>query len=141
MSSSYPAKLFLFLRDCGSVNCVLQHDCLHGLRLLELDRICSAQRVFFSFFRYVFGYSFVISVICLERGADCLHMVQLTPLPSKHHHLLPHLIPDLFLPFWYWLTQVVLEKRPLNRFSSSSGNLGTTAKQVAMVRAYVAKRR
>jgi len=38
---------------------------------------------------------------------------------------LPHLIPDLFLPFWYWLTQVVLEKRPLNRFSSSSSNLGT----------------
>ena len=45
-------------------------------------------------------------------------MVQLTPLPSKHHHLLPHLIPDLFLPFWYWLTQVVLEKRPLNIVSS-----------------------
>jgi len=26
----------------------------------------------------------------------------------------------LVLPFWYWLTQVVLEKRPLNRCSSSS---------------------
>ena len=26
----------------------------------------------------------------------------------------------LILPFWYWLTQVVLEKRPLNRCSSSS---------------------
>ena len=23
-------------------------------------------------------------VICLERGADCLHMVQLTPLPSQN---------------------------------------------------------
>ena len=31
------------------------------------------------------------------------------------HHFLPHLNPD-----WYGLTQVVLEKRPLNRGSSSS---------------------
>jgi len=23
-------------------------------------------------------------VVCLERGADCLHMVQLTPLPSQN---------------------------------------------------------
>jgi len=26
---------------------------------------------------------------------------------------------DLVLPFWYWLMQVVLEKRPLNGCSSS----------------------
>ena len=32
----------------------------------------------------------------------------------KLHLLLPHLNPDWFLPFWYRLTQVVLEKRPLN---------------------------
>jgi len=37
-------------------------------------------------------------VICLERGAD-LHMAQLIPLPLR-----------LVLPFWYWLTWVVLEK-------------------------------
>ena len=49
-------------------------------------------------------------VICLERGAD-LHTAQLMPLPltvscsSKSR---------LVLPFWYRLTQVVLEKRPLN---------------------------
>jgi len=49
-------------------------------------------------------------VICLELGAD-LHMAQLTPLPltiscfSKSR---------LVLPFWYRLTQVVLEKGPLN---------------------------
>ena len=30
-------------------------------------------------------------VICLERGADCLHMVQLMPLHLKLHHLLPDL--------------------------------------------------
>jgi len=35
----------------------------------------------------------------------------------KPHHLLPHLL------FWYWLTQVVLEKRLLNGCSSSSSNL------------------
>jgi len=33
---------------------------------------------------------------------------------------LPHLNPDWFFPFWYQLTQVVLEKRPLNGSGSSS---------------------
>ena len=50
-------------------------------------------------------------VICLERGAD-LHMAQLMPLslaPVKSR---------LVVPFWYRLTQVVLEKRPLNGCSS-----------------------
>ena len=36
-------------------------------------------------------------VFCLERGADCLHMVQLMPLPSRH--LLSHLNPD-----WFYLS-------------------------------------
>ena len=37
-------------------------------------------------------------VICLERGAGRLHMVQLMPLPSrKPHHLLPH-------PYWFYLS-------------------------------------
>ena len=56
-------------------------------------------------------------VICLERGADCLHMVQLMPPHPKPHQLLPHLNP-----FWYRLTQVVLEKRPLNGCSSNLGD-------------------
>jgi len=50
-------------------------------------------------------------VMCLKRGVD-LHMVQLMPLPltfscsSKSR---------LVLPFWYWLTRVVLaDKWPLN---------------------------
>jgi len=44
-------------------------------------------------------------VVCLEQGAD-LHMAQLTPLPltvtcfSKIH---------MGLPFWYWLTRVILD--------------------------------
>jgi len=54
--------------------------------------------------------------ICLQWGANDLHMVQLMPLPpiiscsSKIQN---------GLPFWRWLTQVVLEKRPLNRCTSS----------------------
>jgi len=49
-------------------------------------------------------------VICLEQGAD-LHTAQLMPLS---------LTVSCFrksrsvLPFWYWLTQVVQEKGPLN---------------------------
>jgi len=39
--------------------------------------------------------------------ANDLHMVQLTLLPPDH--LFSSKIEN-FLPFWYWLTQVVLEK-------------------------------
>ena len=49
-------------------------------------------------------------VVCLERGAD-LHMAQLMPLPltvSCSSKI------QVGLPFWHRLTQVVLEKRPLN---------------------------
>jgi len=53
-------------------------------------------------------------VICLERGADCLHMVQLMPLHPKTPLSLASFKSRLVLPFWYLLTQVVLEKRPLN---------------------------
>ena len=45
-------------------------------------------------------------VICLERGAADLYMVQLMPLPP--HHLLLHYNPEC------WLTHAVLENRPLN---------------------------
>ena len=55
-------------------------------------------------------------VVCLERGADLhmaswchCHSLSLAPVKSR-----------LVLPFWYWLTQVVLEKRPLNGCSCSS---------------------
>jgi len=59
-------------------------------------------------------------VVCLERGANCLHLVQLAfPEP---HHFLPYL-SRLVLPFWYRLTQIVLEKRPLNGCSSSSSSM------------------
>jgi len=50
-------------------------------------------------------------LFCLQRGANDLHVVQLMPLPP---------ITSCFIKiqngllFWYRLTQVVLEKRPLN---------------------------
>jgi len=52
-------------------------------------------------------------VICLEHGANDLHMFQLMPLPPRH--LLLHYHLEWFSLFWCRLTQVFLEKRPLNR--------------------------
>ena len=46
--------------------------------------------------------------------------VQLIPLHPKTPLSLASFKSRLVLPFWYRLTQVVLEKRPLNRCSSSS---------------------
>ena len=53
-------------------------------------------------------------VIYLERGADCLHIVQLMSLQSKTPSPLASFKSRLVLPFWYRLTKVVLEMRPLN---------------------------
>jgi len=41
-------------------------------------------------------------------------MVQLMPLHPKTPSSLASFKSRLVLPFWYWLIQVVLEKRPLN---------------------------
>ena len=49
-------------------------------------------------------------LICLEQGADCLHMVQLMPLHPKTPSSLASLRSRLVLPLWYQLTQVVVEK-------------------------------
>ena len=59
-------------------------------------------------------------VICLERAADCLHMVHLMPLHPKTTSSLASFKSRLVLPFWYWLTEVILEKRPLRGCSSTS---------------------
>ena len=63
-----------------------------------------------------------VVVICLERGADCLHMVQLMLLHPQTRSSLASFASRLVLPSWYWLTHVVLEKRPLNGYSSSSSS-------------------
>ena len=47
-------------------------------------------------------------------------MIQLMPLHPKTPLPLASFTSRLVLLFWYWLTQVVLEKRPLNGRSSSS---------------------
>jgi len=52
-------------------------------------------------------------VIYVERGADCLHMAQLMPLHPKTPSSLASFKFRLVLPFWYQLTQVVLEERPI----------------------------
>ena len=55
-------------------------------------------------------------VIYLERDANDLHMVQLMPLPPIISFFIKIQIGfSLVLPFWCQLTQVVVEKRPLNK--------------------------
>ena len=50
--------------------------------------------------------------ICLQRGVDCLHVVQLMPLhPKTPPSARASFKSTLVLPFQYRLTQVVLEKR------------------------------
>jgi len=105
----------------------LKIHCVHPLTLnltfeYQVISLLFASIYFQDFFpggyRWVMG---VGVVICLEQGADCLHMVQLMPLhPKKTHHILPHLNPDWFYLSADRLTQAVLEKRPLNGCSSNS---------------------
>jgi len=65
--------------------------------ILHSERQCETLR---GHGHYTQGDSDVISfhiygvVICLERDADRLHIVQLMPLHPKPRHLLPHLNPD-----------------------------------------------
>ena len=61
-------------------------------------------------------------VICVERGADCLCMVHLRPLHSKTQSSLALFKSRLVLPFLYQVTQVILEKKPLNGRSSSNSS-------------------
>jgi len=49
-------------------------------------------------------------VICLKRGADCLHVVQLMPLLSKAPSSLASFKSRLVLPFWYRLTWLSWKK-------------------------------
>jgi len=67
-------------------------------------------------------------VICLEQGADCLRMVWLMPVPSQNPVISCSFKSRMFLPFWFRLTKVVLEKRPLNGCSSSSAAVAVKVK-------------
>jgi len=63
-------------------------------------------------------------VVCVECGADCLYVVPSMSLPSTTPSFLASLKSRILLPFWYWLTQVVLEKRPRNGVTCSIPVLG-----------------
>jgi len=49
-------------------------------------------------------------------------MVQVMPMHFQTPSSLASVKSRLVLPYWYWLTRVVLAKRPLNGYSSSSGS-------------------
>jgi len=53
-------------------------------------------------------------------------MVQLMPLYPKTPKSLALLKSRLVLPFWYWLTQAVLKKRPLNGCRGRRSNVAET---------------
>jgi len=53
----------------------------------------------------------------------CIIMVQLMPFHPKAPSSLASFKSRLVLPFWYRLTQVVLENRPLNGCSSNNSSI------------------
>jgi len=59
-------------------------------------------------------------------------MVQLMLLHPKTPSYLASFKSKLVLPFWFWLTQVVLEKRLLNWCSSSSSIAALTVRLVGI---------
>ena len=63
-----------------------------------------------------------LSVWSELQSAYCLHMVQLMLLHPKTSSSVASFKSRLVLRFWYRITQVVLEKRPLNGCSSSSSS-------------------
>ena len=56
-------------------------------------------------------------VICLEQGADCLYMIHLMPLHPKTLSSLASFKSRLVLPFWYWLSCVLLENTHTHPFN------------------------
>ena len=59
-------------------------------------------------------------VICLERGAECLHVVQLMPLHPQTPSSLASFKSRLVS--WYWLNQVVLDKEVLKHVLMPPGH-------------------
>jgi len=60
-------------------------------------------------------------------------MVQLMPLLPKTSSSLASFKSRLVIPFWYWLTQVVLEKMPLNGCSSSSSSSSSLLSYITLL--------
>jgi len=66
-------------------------------------------------------------------------MVQLMPLYPKTPSSLASFKSRLVLPFWYWLTEVVLEKRPLNECSVVVVNIHCVTKIPTPVSFFIMK--
>jgi len=62
-------------------------------------------------------------VICLEQSADCLIDCPADATASQTLTSLASFKCRLLIPTWYWLTQVILENRPLNGCSSGNYSL------------------
>jgi len=77
----------------------------------------------------------LVVVVCVERGANDLHIVQLMPLPP--HHLFWSSKISNGLPFWCRLTQIVLEKRLSNGCSNNSCPVMASWTVNAVVRLFV----
>ena len=54
-------------------------------------------------------------LICLNRGADCLHIWSDATAIAKPHHLLPHLCPD-----WFYLSGTHLARLSWKRGQSTA---------------------
>ena len=65
----------------------------------------------------------VVVVICLEWGAGLFAYGPANAIASPNPIVSCLILTQSGFPFWYWLTQVVLEKRPLNRSNSSSSKI------------------
>ena len=113
--------------------CVVVHSCLHTRQqhLNSLQFHLQDDRKLFSALTPLAGrqectrpakirWRVVGVVIWLERGADCLHMVQLMSLHPQTPSSLASFKSRLVLPSWYWPTQVVVENKPLNGCSISN---------------------
>ena len=87
----------------------------HALTVFSVDVYC----VVFSFISVAHLLMLAFSALTLlaglqeERGADCLHMVQLMPLHPQTPPPLASFKSRLVLPFCYQLSQIVPEKRAI----------------------------
>jgi len=68
-----------------------------------------------------------VQIICIWSSRCQCHPSSLASLKS-----------GIGLPFWFWLTEVVLEKRPLNEFSSSSSSSSSVCSKNFQMLIYVA---
>ena len=100
MISISQSKKLYWLTECLSVHWHCRLGIRKNIQSVKIDEV-------------------LVSMVWLsrKRGADCLHMV----LPSQNPIISCLILKSrLVLPFSYQLTQVVLEKRSLNRYSSNS---------------------